>query len=332
MYKYSIIVPIYNIESYLGDCLESIIKQKYDNYEVILVDDGSRDKSKYICKNYCEKTSKFKYYYKKNGGLSDARNYGLNKATGDYIVFIDGDDFLEIDSLEEINKILIEYDDLDLFLGNYNSYYENNKKKIKNEFKFDNKYIYMSDSKTIIENLFSNNKSPVWSAWRLIVKNEFIKEKKLEFDKSIVGAEDCDWFFNCIINSKNIVAKDIPILNYRIGRIGSITSELKFSAIMGQLKVFNKWYAFFSQDCSNKSLIIQRYLSDKYINVLSVLNHLNNEDFLKIKNYIIANKNILYNASGKKQKLTVKIINILGIRVGTYLVGSIVKIKNIINN
>lgn len=91
----SVIVPVYNVEKYLAKCIDSILKQTYSNLEIILVDDGSTDNSNKICKEYEKLDKRIRVIHKKNGGLSDARNYGLTFATGDYISFIDSDDYIE---------------------------------------------------------------------------------------------------------------------------------------------------------------------------------------------------------------------------------------------
>lgn len=100
MEKISIIIPVYNVEKYIGRCLDSIEKQKYENLEVIIVNDGSNDESELIIKQYLSRNANFRYYKKTNGGLSDARNYGIEKATGDYICFVDSDDYV-LDGLFE---------------------------------------------------------------------------------------------------------------------------------------------------------------------------------------------------------------------------------------
>lgn len=93
--KYDIIIPIYNIQQNLKNCLDSISHQAYGNFRAIMVDDGSADQSPIIAQSYAEKDSRFEYYRKENGGLSDAGNYGIAKASSQYILFVDGDDFLE---------------------------------------------------------------------------------------------------------------------------------------------------------------------------------------------------------------------------------------------
>ena len=96
----SIIIPIYNSEKYLNDCLTSVQQQTYDNYEVLMIDDGSMDSSKYIAMKFCENDDRFKLYTKQNGGVSSARNTGINLAKGEYILFIDSDDTIKENCIE----------------------------------------------------------------------------------------------------------------------------------------------------------------------------------------------------------------------------------------
>lgn len=102
--KYSIIIPVYNVENYIGRCLESVLNQTYEKFEVIVVNDGSPDNSVDIINKYVKKDKRFHLFTKENGGLSDARNYGVEQVTGDVIVFIDGDDYIDKDLLLRIEK------------------------------------------------------------------------------------------------------------------------------------------------------------------------------------------------------------------------------------
>lgn len=103
--KISIVVPVYNVESYIEQCLESIRKQTYSNLEVILIDDGSADASASICQRYVDEDARFQLIRQKNGGASAARNRGLDRATGDYIGFVDSDDWIEPDMYERLLEI-----------------------------------------------------------------------------------------------------------------------------------------------------------------------------------------------------------------------------------
>lgn len=146
----SVVVPIYNVENYLDKCIESIVSQTYENIEIILVDDGSKDNSSNIADIWSSKDNRIKVYHKKNGGLSDARNYGKNRATGEYICFIDSDDYIEKNMLKDmigvINKYDVDYVACNYFIDDGESIIK--KAKLKNE-------IYIIDKKDIFNSLYN---------------------------------------------------------------------------------------------------------------------------------------------------------------------------------
>ncbi|HJE45710.1 glycosyltransferase family 2 protein [Levilactobacillus namurensis] len=102
----SIVVPVYNVEHYLLKCLDSLAKQTYKNIEVLLIDDGSTDDSKAICYKVVKDDTRFKYFYKVNGGLSDARNFGIDKSSGEYLTFVDSDDYVDRDYVSYLYGLL----------------------------------------------------------------------------------------------------------------------------------------------------------------------------------------------------------------------------------
>ena len=104
----SVIVPVYNVEQYIRKCIESILNQTYNKMEIILVDDGSTDNSGIICDEYSKRDKRIKVIHKINGGLSDARNAGLDICTGDYIVFVDSDDYIKNNMIEMLHKDILE--------------------------------------------------------------------------------------------------------------------------------------------------------------------------------------------------------------------------------
>lgn len=109
MKKISVIVPVYNTEKYLEKCLDSISSQTYSNLEIIVVDDGSKDNSAYVYNKFKQKDSRVVIICKNNGGLSDARNYGIIHSTGEYICFIDSDDYIEVDYIEKMYNAIEKY-------------------------------------------------------------------------------------------------------------------------------------------------------------------------------------------------------------------------------
>lgn len=124
----SVIVPIYNMEKYLNKCVDSILNQSYSNLEIILIDDGSTDLSTKICDEYEKKDNRIKVYHKKNGGLSDAKNYGIEKANGKYIAFVDSDDWIEKNMYRNMYQKLKETKSNIVICGRYIEY-ENGKKR-----------------------------------------------------------------------------------------------------------------------------------------------------------------------------------------------------------
>ena len=123
----SIIIPIYNVEAYLRQCLETVIHQTYPHLEIILVNDGSPDQSEEICKDFFRKDARIRYVRQENGGLSAARNTGIELATGDYLTFIDPDDWVTEDYVEVLYRQLKKYD-ADVSVANYNLYDDSSSK------------------------------------------------------------------------------------------------------------------------------------------------------------------------------------------------------------
>lgn len=120
--RFSLILPIYNVSGYLDDCLLSIASQDFKDFECLLIDDGSTDNSAEICENFVSSNNNFKYYYKNNGGLSDARNFGLDRAAGEYVVFIDSDDLISAKTLSAIDAC-ISQNGSDIVYLNYKKFY-----------------------------------------------------------------------------------------------------------------------------------------------------------------------------------------------------------------
>ena len=146
----SVIVPIYNVENYLRQCLDSILEQTFHNLEIILVNDGSTDGSGQICQEYLKKDSRITYFEKENGGLSDARNYGIERAQGEYLTFIDSDDWVTNTYIEEL-YIKLQHYNADISISNYFYFQESNATFYKHVFEhWEKEY----DSKYLLEHYF----------------------------------------------------------------------------------------------------------------------------------------------------------------------------------
>lgn len=145
--RFSIIVPVYNVSKYLTGCLNSVLEQKNKDFQIILIDDGSTDESGILCDQYEKKYEFIKTIHKKNGGLSSARNAGLKVATGEYIIFLDADDFwLDWNMLEEIDAV-IEKEKVDIVAFGGKEYHEYDKEQPYKDLKvsFDKKVVSTSE-------------------------------------------------------------------------------------------------------------------------------------------------------------------------------------------
>lgn len=186
--KITVIVPVYNVEHYLDKCLDSLINQTYKNLEIIVINDGSTDNSGTICQEYAQKDNRIIYIEKKNGGLSDARNVGLDKMTGSYVTFIDSDDWVEPDYVEVLYNKLIEYQ-ADIAIGNYYSY---NEDEAMYYFHIDGESYYekVYDNISIFENLYDSKQMKSFSlisAWGKLYKAKLFDD--ILFDKGKLGED-----------------------------------------------------------------------------------------------------------------------------------------------
>ncbi|WP_312088530.1 glycosyltransferase [Megamonas funiformis] len=182
MKKISVIVPVYNVEKYLSQCLDSIIHQTYKNLEIILVDDGSTDSSGLICDNYSQKDKRIKIIHKCQGSLSDARNAGLKIATGEYISFIDSDDFIDKNMYSILINNTQKYNS-DIVWFNYYNYYSKkhfiNSSIIKNNDLYD---LSSSDKIKFAKNLFYQYKMDA-HVWAKLYKRSIFNNIKFPYGK-----------------------------------------------------------------------------------------------------------------------------------------------------
>lgn len=239
MEKVSVIVPIYNVEDYLEDCLNSIINQTYKNLEIILINDGSKDNSKNICDCYAKKDMRIKVIHQENGGLSIARNEGIKKASGDYLTFIDSDDYIELNMIEKLVKAL-KKDDADLSICNRKEYFDY-KNHYKYTFKNDKKYLLL-DKISALKELCSFNLFDM-SAWAKLYKKNLFKDILFPEDKL---SEDYYIMYILFAKCEKISYINDYLYIYRQRR-GSISKNKKINydyklAAEEQMKYLNKNY------------------------------------------------------------------------------------------
>ena len=207
MPKVSVIVPVYNVEQYIEKCLENLVNQTLDDIEIIVVNDGSTDNSETIINKYLQKYSnKIKYLTKTNGGLSDARNYGMKYATGEYIAFLDSDDYADVTTYEKMYNKAIE-ENCDYVECNFIWEYENKQVKDKGEI-YTNKHEMLEKARVV--------------AWNKLIKKELIDNTKIEFPKGL-RYEDVEFFYKLLPYIKRFGFVEDYLIHY-VQRSNSIAN------------------------------------------------------------------------------------------------------------
>lgn len=211
MPKVSVIVPIYNVEKYLEKCINSLLSQTLEDIQIILVNDGSKDNSGNIAKEY-EKNNKDRVTYveKENGGLSDARNYGLKYATGDFVAFLDSDDYIEKNAYEEMYNKAIE-EDADYVECDFIWEFPN-KIRVDKQYTYKNKKEMLSFVRVV--------------AWNKLIKRQLITDNNLEFPKGL-RYEDVEFAYKLIPFINKFAYVDKPFIHYvqREGSIANVQNE-----------------------------------------------------------------------------------------------------------
>ena len=255
-FLFSIIVPVYNVEKYLSQCFDSITGIEEDLYEVILVNDGSTDDSEKICKDIVKKKRNFKLINQDNAGLSAARNTGMEIANGEYILFLDSDDFLNKNALVSIKKLL-EEKNTEVFLGKAIKYYEGSETYELSNINYSKYDDNLSASELYLK---INNDSAYWlAAWKFIVKREFIIENNLFFEEGLLH-EDELWVPKIIVESKRLEVFDCEFYVYRIGRTGSIINNKNIKKAFDRVLISDRLYEL-SKEYKGSCQKVLRYRS-----------------------------------------------------------------------
>lgn len=201
----TIIVPIYNVEKYLSRCVESIRNQTYENLEIILVDDGATDSCPAICDEYAKEDTRIKVIHKKNGGLSDARNAALDICTGDYVLCVDSDDFMELDTVEMLYQTAVR-NGCDISTCRYVNYYDGPVELNREQ----NEELVL-DTATALENMFYQT-NVTTSAWGKLYRRELFEG--IRYPKGKI-CEDLDTTYKLFSRSPKVVINSAKKFYYQ---------------------------------------------------------------------------------------------------------------------
>lgn len=248
--KISVVIPVYNVEKYIKECIESVINQTFKDIEIIVANDGSKDNSIKIVEEYLY-DKRIKIINQENGGAASARNIGMKEAKGKYIYFIDSDDFIENNVLEELYKNS-ELETMDIVFTNFTYYSDKSHKTKKSKFRFPFKdyinkgYYYLYNGEEI-------------NVWNRLYKKEFLLKYKFQFIEGIIH-EDQDFGFKTTLLADKVKYVENYGYKYRIGREGSVMSSSGKEKNLKAVKILKKEIDnFFKKQELNKFQKIRVY-------------------------------------------------------------------------
>ena len=307
--KLSIIVPVYGVEKYIDKCLNSLVKQSLKEIEIIVVNDGTKDNSQKIIDKYVKKyPDKIKSYIKENGGQGSARNYGLEKANGEYIGYVDSDDFVEKDMYKKLyNKAKENNYDI-VVCGNYN---------VSEDYQNKNIDTFINNYNTDLENIFFGK----MAVWNKIYKRDILIKNKLEF-KEKVWYEDLAFTLKAIMNSNTFAFIDEPLSDYLI-REGSTMNNSNVQRNLEILDAFNDILSYIKHNKKEEYFSKIEFLAIDHIYISAIVRVLKADADKNIKKETIEklidymNKkfpnyktNKYINTLSKNRKIIYKLINI----------------------
>jgi glycosyltransferase involved in cell wall biosynthesis len=311
MIKISVIIPVYKVESYLHKCIDSVLNQNFKDIEVILVDDGSPDNCPVICDEYASKDNRVKVIHKKNGGLSDARNQGIKTATGDYILFLDSDDYWEgTNALDNLVRTINQNQaDVTLY-GTKDINLVQNTANITRGFY--NIAALQKNKKTAVKSLFETAQFP-GSAWVIAIKRSFVLENELFFITGI-KAEDIDWLIHVFVKAQTFDAVNDAFYMYIKNRPGSITNTSDAKSAKDILFSVSKWRTLLENNMTATNGYLLSYLASQYLTSHIVFSKVSKSEKKMLLPFIKKEQAILKYAIGKRGLICKFLIEILGIR------------------
>ena len=331
----SVIIPIYKVEQYLRKCIESILTQDYKDVEVILVDDGSPDSSAAICDEYACKYANIKVIHKCNGGLSDARNTGIQAASGEYITFLDGDDYWNPEcSLNEIMTTILQNQEIDVHIIDCIDEYPDGTRMTR---AYRQALVTLSDvSVTSVYKKCIEIGDIFEAAYTKIVKRKFILQNQLCFKEGII-AEDNEWTFRVMRCANKIKFLPDTLVVYQARRAGSITNSVSFRSVrdlMTIVELSEEYYCHHPERITGLGEYELAHCAYLWCIALGACGGLKGRDREEAIALLKTNWGITKYAYCRKTKLSVNICRIFGIHIAASLLRFYIRLmqNNIVSN
>lgn len=323
---FSIVVPVYNVQDYLKDSVLSVINQHYKSCEVILVDDGSTDNSGPICDQLAAQYSNVEVVHQKNGGLSAARNTGIKSSSGEYLVFLDSDDLLYDNSLENLENAILEQEKPNFIISRRCTVRDGS--MIPCKYHFDDKIRASNNSARIYEQL--QGYPDCWlGTWIFSVNRSYCLEHNLLFYNGILH-EDEEWVPRLFFNAKSIGFNNDILYCNRIAREGSITATLNIKREFDKLKILDLLHKEFTSKAygDDACLAVEKRMEQIFFGVLcEAYLYRKDNQYQKLIQMISKHRNYLKNAHREIYRLVNCFLNSIGIKATCWLLNILDYVK-----
>ena len=286
----SVIIPVYNVEKYLQECVDSVLSQTYENYEIILIDDGSTDSSGAICDEFAVGNEKIKVIHKENGGLSHARNTGLSLAQGEYIYFLDSDDYLD-DNAFSLMLERIEKENADFLFFDAHSFNDEGR-----DFNIPQNYIrkkhYVSSKGIEMLAELYKNKDFHSAVQLFFFRKSFLQKENLTFLNGAVY-EDVLYAYQAFCKAECVAHINCPIYFRRYRENSIMTSHKNIHHFESIVRIFGELNLFSSTEYSELLAVQKSYLSRCAFNIFNVYEKLSSKDKKIFRNTLDTAKKII---------------------------------------
>lgn len=327
--KLSIIIPVYNVEQYLQNCVQSVLTQTYQDLQVILVDDGSTDSSGILCDQLAQQDSRIQVVHKVNGGLSDARNAGLKVATGDYVAFLDSDDvYLLNDGIAQLMAVAqAEHPDVLLFQAVDIYPHRQSARKA-----YDSDYLATHTGVEVFHQLVRTQSFNMSACFQLI-RRELLEKHQIYFEKDLLS-EDVDWSLRLWRHVEKVRAINLPLYGYQ-HREGSLTTTYTIRNLRSYEHIFAKFVRLYEERVKDAATecywrTTMGYLAQMYTSCLYAYGQICRKDQEEAYGILLRYTSLLNHSISVKSDRVVTLKRFLGLRMTIWVFALYGKLRRIL--
>ena len=320
--KFSIIIPVYKVEKYLHQCVDSLLGQSYQNFEVILVDDGSPDRCSEICDEYVKLDSRVRVIHQQNAGQACARNAGIRVALGEYVLCIDSDDYLDDSTL--LQKIADKTESgTDVIMYGFQKYFESTGEFGMSEVPVLGRVCTTSE---MLQNVLATN-TYCGTAWTKAVRMDLLRNHNVEFKSGMIS-EDIDWYMQVLCHAKTFDSINEIGVVYR-QREDSTSHAPKLKSLEDNLWILEYWSAKFVKDVTDEKLLnsLMSVMAYYFTNDLILYTSYSDSQVAVFRERLKNQSYLLQYAVTPRAKIVKKVYNILGFGMTAFLLKILGKLK-----